>query len=168
MDRLRADGCGRAQHHGVGAHVRLTFLVIFEDRGDERLPGCSHHDRFLRDGRRNQCACACCGVFAVTSISFLLNAGMSSGLRLVMMLPSSTTSLSTHFAPALMRSVWMDGHEVTVFPFTTPASTSIHGPWQMAATGLPDSTNLRTKSTAGFSMRSLSGWICPPGRISAS
>src|ERR1700733_13763554 len=85
---------------------------LFEDRGGERLPGCSHHDRFLRDGRRSQCACACCGLFATTSVSFLLNAGMSSGLRLVMMLPSSTTSLSTHFAPALMRSVWMDGHEV--------------------------------------------------------
>jgi hypothetical protein len=33
------------------------------------------------------------------SITFVLNAGISSGLRLVTRLPSTTTSLSTHSAP---------------------------------------------------------------------
>jgi len=36
-----------------------------------------------------------------------LNAGMSAGLRLVTRFPSTTTSWSTHSAPALRRSSWM-------------------------------------------------------------
>ena len=48
--------------------------------------------------------------------------------------PSSvTTSSSTHFAPALVRSVRRLGYEVSVRPSTTPASISVHGPWQIDA-----------------------------------
>src|ERR1700691_6263591 len=76
----------------------------------------------------------------IAPISVVLNAGISSGLRLVMNCPSVTTSLSTQFTPAFFRSVLIDGHEVIVFPFTTTASTSVHGPWQIAATGRPVAT----------------------------
>ena len=101
-------------------------------------------------------------------MSWLLKAGMSSGLRLVMRLPSWTTSLSTQLAPALVRSVRTEGQEVTVLPLTTSASTRPQGPWQMAATGFPDSTNCLMKATAFLSVRSLSGLIWPPGRTRAS
>src|ERR1700736_2362225 len=45
-------------------------------------------------------------------------------------------------------SVWSEGHEVSVRPLTPLASTSIHGAWQIAATGLPCSKNDLTKLTA--------------------
>src|SRR5438552_17362970 len=64
-----------------------------------------------------------------------LKAGMSSGFRLVTRLGSLTTSLSTQVAPAFLRSVFNEGHEVTVRPRTAPASISVQGPWQIAATG---------------------------------
>jgi hypothetical protein len=51
---------------------------------------------------------------------------------------------------------------------TTPASTSIPGPWQMTPTGLPCSKNWRTSSTAFSSMRIVSGLPTPPGITSAS
>jgi hypothetical protein len=41
-----------------------------------------------------------------------LNAGRSSGRREVMMLPSIATSRSTQRAPALIRSVLTEGHDV--------------------------------------------------------
>src|SRR4051812_26160828 len=53
-------------------------------------------------------------------------------------------------------------------PRTTSASTSVHGPWQIAATGLPVATNAFTKPTASGVMRSLSGVTVPPGSSSAS
>ena len=56
------------------------------------------------------------------------NAGRSDGERLVIRLPSTTTSSSTTCAPALRRSVRMLGYEVSVRPAATPASTSVHGP----------------------------------------
>src|SRR5215469_6121609 len=59
---------------------------------------------------------------------------MSSGLRLVTTVPSVTTSLSTQFAPAFLRSVFRDGHDVIVRPRTAPASTRVHRPRQIAAT----------------------------------
>src|SRR6201996_9859247 len=167
MDRLRPDRHRRTQYHRVGADLRLICRRI-RSVAASACQAAPATIGFVGRLRIRGYAWACCGLFAVASVTFLLNAGISSGLRLVMMLPSSTTSLSTHFAPALIRSVWIDGHEVTVFPFTTPASINIQGPWQMAATGLPDATKLRTKSTAGFSIRSLSGFIWPPGRISAA
>src|SRR3954452_7333724 len=69
----------------------------------------------------------------------LLNAERSWGPRLVISPSSSTTALFTQLAPALIRSVFTDGHEVTFRPCTTPASMSIHGPWQIDTTGLPAS-----------------------------
>jgi len=66
---------------------------------------------------------------------------MSSGLRLVTILPSTTAALSTTVAPAFRRSVRIDGQLVAVRPRSTSASTRSQGPWQMAPTGLPASTN---------------------------
>src|ERR1051325_5302117 len=81
-----------------------------------------------------------------------LKAGMSSGLRLVTSLPSPTTSLSTQFAPAFLRSVLSDGHEVIVRPRIPLASIRVQGPWQMAAIGFPASTKCLTNATACGSM----------------
>jgi hypothetical protein len=50
------------------------------------------------------------------SIIFSLNAGMSSGFRLVTIPSSTTTSLSTQLPPALRMSVWSVGHDVSVRP----------------------------------------------------
>lgn len=47
-------------------------------------------------------------------------------------------------------------------------STRVHGPWQMAATGLPDRTKSRTKAAADSSSRNLSGLTVPPGSTRAS
>ena len=61
-----------------------------------------------------------------------------------------------------------DGHEAIRRPRTTSASTRVHGPWQMTATGLRSVTNDFTNSTASGFMRSRSGFITPPGSSSAS
>src|SRR6478752_4766082 len=103
-----------------------------------------------------------------SSIIARLNAGISLGLRAVTRLPSVTASLSTHSAPALRISVFRDGHEAILRPRATPASMIVHGPWQIAATGLPASKNDFTKATALGSMRNLSGLMTPPGSSSAS
>ncbi len=79
-----------------------------------------------------------------------------------------TTSWSTTFAPALRRSVRTVGHAVSVRPLATPASISVHGPWQITPTGLPVAKKSRTKPTASSSRRSLSGFTVPPGSSSAS
>ena len=49
---------------------------------------------------------------SIAAISASVKAGTSSGLRLVMMLPSVTAASSTTFAPALRRSVRIDGQLV--------------------------------------------------------
>ncbi len=87
----------------------------------------------------------------------LENASRSSGFRLVTRLSSSTTSRSTQRAPALMRSVLIDGQDVTVFPSSASASTSIQGPWHTAATVLPAVNMVRTSLTMSRLVRSLSG-----------
>jgi len=69
------------------------------------------------------------------SIISRLDAGMSSGLRLVTTPLLNVTSSSTQAPPALRAVVFKEGHEVIVRPCTAPASTSIHGPWHIAATG---------------------------------
>src|SRR5581483_6879172 len=97
-----------------------------------------------------------------------LKAGMSCGLRLVTRLPSTTTSSSTHSAPALRRSVFSDGHAAMRRPRASFASIIVHGPWQIAATGFPSRKNAFTNSTAFGSIRSLSGFITPPGRSRVS
>lgn len=96
------------------------------------------------------------------------NAGRSSGLRLLTSPLSVTTSWSTQFAPALVRSVRRLGQEVMVRPRTTSASTSVHGPWQITPTGLPASKNALTNRTASGSVRRKSGFATPPGRTRPS
>src|SRR5579859_1418772 len=71
--------------------------------------------------------CAACTPSPNSSLIFLLKAGMSSGLRLVTRPLSVTTSLSTQFAPAFLRSVLSDGQEVTVRSRTMPASIRSQG-----------------------------------------
>jgi hypothetical protein len=72
-------------------------------------------------------------VSANNAIISRLNAGMSSGLRLVTNPLSVTTSLSTQVPPALRMSVLSEGHEVSVRPCAASNSTTVHGPWQIAA-----------------------------------
>src|SRR5579884_440724 len=55
------------------------------------------------------------------------------------------------------------GQDVSVRPRTTPASTSVHGPWQITATGLPASKKAATNRTASSRVRSWSGFATPPG-----
>ena len=65
---------------------------------------------------------------AKTSIILRLNAGMSSGFRDVTRPRSSMTSPSTQIAPAFLKSVLSDGHDVTRRSRSASASMSIHGP----------------------------------------
>jgi hypothetical protein len=51
-------------------------------------------------------------------------------------------------------------------PFSTSASASTHGAWQMAATGFPASKKAVTKATASASARTKSPLTTPPGRTS--
>ena len=62
----------------------------------------------------------------------------------------------------------MLGYEVSVRPTATPASTNVHGPWQIAPTGFPELTKSRTNETAELSRRSLSGFTVPPGNTNPS
>jgi hypothetical protein len=94
---------------------------------------------------------------------FAQKAGRSSGLRLETSPASTTTSSSTQFPPALRMSVCRLGQDVILRPLTSPASTSVHGPWQMTPTGLPCSKKRRTKPTAFSSVRRKSGLATPPG-----
>jgi hypothetical protein len=64
--------------------------------------------------------------------------------------------------------VQTDGQDVRRRLRTTPASMSVHGPWQITATGLPLSKNARTKASASGMIRSRSGFMTPPGRWSTS
>src|SRR4051812_30923900 len=60
-------------------------------------------------------------------------------------------------------SVWRLGQLVSVRLRTTPASTNVHGPWQITATGFPASTKPRANATASGLVRSWSGLATPPG-----
>src|SRR5690606_34798163 len=75
-------------------------------------PGCGGPAR-----PRAQCARACCGS-VISSMTLFTNAGMSAGLRLVTQPLSTTTSRSTHVAPAFSRSFRSEGHDVIVLPRT--------------------------------------------------
>src|SRR5262245_3505182 len=57
-----------------------------------------------------------------------LKSGMSSGLRDVMRLPSSTTGLSTYMPPAFFTSIAIDGQQVSVRPRSALAALSTCGP----------------------------------------
>src|SRR5690606_32996696 len=82
---------------------------------------------------------------ATVLASASLNAGRSPGLRLVTRLPSMTTSSSVHSAPALSRSFFRLGQLVTCLDSATPASISVHGPWQIAPIGFCSAANSRMK-----------------------
>src|SRR5215217_132645 len=142
---------------------------------DQRAVDVQHRDRWRhrRTAQRRSVlarasACSAWVPSANSSTILALKAGRSSGLRLVTRPRSVWTSSSTQAPPAFSMSVRMLGHEVRVRPLTTSASTRVQGPWQMAATGLPDSKNDRTKSTASASLRRKSGLATPPGRTSPS
>src|SRR3954453_3613393 len=114
------------------------------------------------------CAWTWCSPSANSSIILALKAGRSSGLRLVTRPSSTWTSSSTHVPPAFSMSVLIEGKLVSVRPLTASASTSVHGPWQIAAIGLPAFTKPWTNLMASSSVRRLSGLATPPGSISPS
>src|SRR5207237_7249825 len=58
-------------------------------------------------------------------------------------------------APAFRRSVLSDGQDAMPRPRTTSASTRVHGPWQITATGSCSLTNALTNATADGFMRSV-------------
>jgi len=107
-------------------------------------------------------------VAALRELLFSLTAGTSSGFRLVTRPWSTTTCSSTHCTPAFLRSAWIEWYEVILRPAATPASMSVHGPWQIEATGFPSSKKAFTNFCASGIPRSLSGFITPPGSSSAS
>src|SRR4029453_4237543 len=133
--------------------------VQARDRGRHRRPA---------QARAVAWACSSWTPSANSSTSLALKAGRSSGLRLVTRPRSVWTSSSTQVPPAFSTSVRMLGHEVSVRPLTTPASTRVQAPWQIEATGLPASKNERTNWTASLSLRRKSGLATPPGSTSPS
>ena len=82
--------------------------------------------------------------------------------------PTWPKPLPSGWITGRLGGVCSDGHDVSVLPLAAPASTIIQGPWQIDATGLPESKKCFTNSTAFGFMRSLSGFITPPGRSRAS
>ena len=96
---------------------------------------------------------------AISRMSLSLNAGRSSGLRLVVRFRSVTTSSSTQLPPALLISVRMDGHEVSFLFFTLRLPLESMGHGRSPPTGFPELKNSFTKATALGSIRSLSGSI---------
>src|SRR5579862_234724 len=77
-----------------------------------------------------------------------MNAGRSSGLRDVTRLPSTTTSWSRYFAPALRTSSLIAKKQVALRPLRIPAEHSTHAAWQIDPIGFPAlsiaATNSRT------------------------
>src|SRR4051812_29574914 len=71
---------------------------------------------------------AAAGLIESACSSALLNAGRSSGLRLVTSLPSITTSSSVHSAPALRKSCCRLGQLVRCLALAMPASIRVQGP----------------------------------------
>ena len=68
--------------------------------------------------------------------------------------PAVDVDLLVHPVRAgVLRSVRSVGHDVMVRPSTTPASMSVHGPWQITATGFPSSKKPRTKRWTSPSVR---------------
>ena len=78
-----------------------------------------------------------------------MNAGRSSGVRLVTMLPSRTQAASCQIPPAFSTSSRMAKKPVTFRPFKHLAEQSIQGPWQIAARTLPCRAAWVTRSTIG-------------------
>lgn len=97
-----------------------------------------------------------------------LKAGMSSGLRLLTSLPSTATSWSTQWPPALLMSSLSDGQLVRVRPCTSQAEISSQAPWQITATGLLACSARIASSWALARLRIWSELITPPGSSRAS
>ena len=97
-----------------------------------------------------------------------LKAEMSSGLRLVRQIAVDDRFLLDDFGAGVSQIVVMEDQEVIRRPRAWSASTTIHGPWQIAATGLPASKNAFTRATATGTILSLSGLITPPSSSRAS
>src|SRR5690625_7413144 len=100
-----------------------------------------------------------------------LKASRSSGPREVIrgkpLASSTTTSSSDQLPPALTRSVRIVGTEVSFWPSTRPASISVQGAWQIAATGLPAAEKERSRPWTVSSVRRLSPFRVPQiGRAS--
>ncbi len=108
------------------------------------------------------------GCLASNARNSRLKAGMSSGLRLVTRLPSTTTSRSTHVPPALAMSVCSEGQLVSVRPRTRSAETSSHGACQMTASGFFAPSISLMKLCASGTVRMESAFSVPPGRTNAS
>src|SRR5713101_5714951 len=155
---------------GVDGQAWIAGVVL--QAGEALFGGAAHDAAVPKDGRRG----AVCFVDAEddhvpgiitfrSSYAVLLRdltisrqkAGMSSGLREVMRLPSTTTSSSTHWAPALTISSLMEKKEVAFLPLRIPALASIHPAWQMAATTLPCWEASRTSFTMLSWRRIMSG-----------
>src|SRR5690606_2780341 len=101
-------------------------------------------------------------------ITASLNAGMSSGLRLLIRWPSTTTCSSTHSAPAFFRSSISEGQLVMRLPLTRSADISSQPPWQITAMVLFARAASRTSSCAISSVRMVSELTTPPGSSRAS
>jgi len=98
------------------------------------VPPASEHRETLIMDHSDPRALVCCAPAPTgcrpspnSSIIFLLNAGISSGFLDVTSPLSTTHSESTHWAPALRKSLASDGHDVIRRPFTAPASMSVYG-----------------------------------------
>src|SRR5207245_1510363 len=85
-----------------------------------------------------------------------------------MNVPSTTHSLSTHVAPALVQSSFTLAYDVIRRPFTIPELIGTQAAWQIAATILESRSIVRTKSRTSLCRRSRSGPATPPGMITAS
>ena len=94
------------------------------------------------------------------------NSGRSSGLLLEIIFLSTTQALSTHLAPAFIKSSFIPGVDVQVNPLTMPAEIGIHPAWQICATNLPELKIFLVISSNFSSRLNLSG-AKPPGITSA-
>src|SRR2546422_11511541 len=85
-----------------------------------------------------------------------------------MNVPSTTHSLSTQVAPALMQSSFTLAYDVIRRPFTIPELIGPQAAWQIAATILESRSIVRTTRRTSLCRRSRSGPATPPGMITAS
>src|SRR3546814_2093018 len=140
--RLHADrGPDRLRHLYHPQNTRNGAAALDE------VPGCgAGHGAGV--GLTAQAVSSGASAVSTSLMKASVKAGISAGWRLVTRLPSVATSLSITSAPAFLRSVRIEGQLVTVRPRITSASASSHGPWQMAPTGFPASTNRSEEHTS--------------------
>ena len=126
-----------------GVRPQLEALALHERQGLQRVRALSWILSSTAASGRRSAHCAwhyaawrCPRAPLNSLIVSRLNAGRSSGLRLVTKPLSTTASSSTQSAPAFLRSGLSEGHEVMRRPRAAPVSITVQGPWQIAATGL--------------------------------